>query len=256
MTELLRVENLSKTLHRGGVAVKAVDDVSFHLDAGETLALVGPSGSGKTTIARLLLRLIEPDSGRISFQGQDWLALTGSALRRARSNCQIVFQNPDAALNPRSTVLDLVGAPLKLRKTVSASALQSACLDLLQQVGLDGSLIDRRPHELSGGQKQRVAIARAIAAQPRLIVLDEATSALDATIRAGVLDLLADLQARLGLSYLMISHDLFVVRAVADRVIVLDSGRIVEQGAAREIIDAPQSLTARALVDAALPLPF
>ena len=256
MTALLAVEGLSKHFRRGDTLITAADGVSFEIGAGETLALVGPSGSGKSTVARLVLRLIEPDAGAVHFDGADWLTLPPARLRHARRHMQIVFQNPDTALNPRAAVRAIVEAPLRVQGMAGGADLARRADAALERVELAPSLALRRPHELSGGQKQRVAIARAIVTEPKLIVLDEATSALDATVRAGVVALMMDLQRERGIAYLMIAHDLALVRSVARRIAVLDHGRIVEQGPVEEVLAAPKSATCRALVDAALPLPF
>ncbi|BAB50299.1 ABC transporter ATP-binding protein [Mesorhizobium japonicum] len=248
---LLAVSNLTKRYHRGGKAVTAVDDVSFHMDPGETLALAGPSGSGKSTIARLVLRLIEPDAGRIEFEGDDFLALSGAALRARRARLQTVFQDPLAAFNPRATVARVLDDPLRIHGIASRAERPRRIAALLERVGLAADLAPRAIHEISGGQRQRVAIARAIATKPSLIVLDEAVSALDVSVRGQILDLLLDLQRQERITYLFISHDLGVVRAVAHRVILLDAGRIAENGGARVVIDAPQSAIGKALVAAA-----
>jgi peptide/nickel transport system ATP-binding protein len=248
---LLAVSNLTKRYRRGGKTVIAVDDVSFHIEPGETLALAGPSGSGKSTIARLVLRLIEPDAGRIDFEGDDFLALRGAALRARRARLQMVFQDPLAAFNPRATVARVLDDPLRIHGIASRSERPSRIAALLERAGLPADLAPRAIHEISGGQRQRVAIARAIATKPSLIVLDEAVSALDVSVRGQILDLLLDLQRQERIAYLFISHDLGVVRAIAHRVVLLDAGRIAESGDARAVIDAPQSAIGKALVAAA-----
>lgn len=248
---LLAVSNLTKRYRRGGNTVIAVDDVSFHIEPGETLALAGPSGSGKSTIARLVLRLIEPDAGRIDFEGDDFLALGGAALRARRARLQMVFQDPLAAFNPRATVARVLDDPLRIHGIASRSERPGRIAALLERVGLTADLAPRAIHEISGGQRQRVAIARAIATKPSLIVLDEAVSALDVSVRGQILDLLLDLQRQERIAYLFISHDLGVVRAIAHRVVLLDAGRIAESGDARTVIDAPQSAIGKALVAAA-----
>ncbi|MEQ1937811.1 ATP-binding cassette domain-containing protein [Mesorhizobium sp. CN5-321] len=248
---LLSVEGLTKRFSRSGETVTAVDDVSFRIQPGETLALAGPSGSGKSTVARLVLRLIEPDAGTIAFEGNDWLALRGSALRAARARLQMVFQDPLAAFNPRATVARVLDDPLRIHAVAPRSKRPRRIAELLERVGLEASLAGRAIHEISGGQRQRVAIARAIATKPSLIVLDEAVSALDVSVRAQIVELLLDLQREEKIAYLFIAHDLGLVRAVAHRVILLDRGRIAEQGDARKIIDSPQSAIGEALVAAA-----
>ncbi|ESY75110.1 peptide ABC transporter ATPase [Mesorhizobium sp. LNHC221B00] len=248
---LLTVSSLTKHYRRGGRTVAAVDDVSFHIDPGETLALAGPSGSGKSTIARLVLRLIEPDAGRIEFEGNDFLAFGGAALRAHRARLQMVFQDPLAAFNPRATVARVLDDPLRIHRIASRAERPYRIAALLERVGLAADLAARAIHEISGGQRQRVAIARAIATKPSLIVLDEAVSALDVSVRGQILDLLLDLQRQERIAYLFISHDLGVVRAIAQRVMLLDAGRIAESGDARAVIDAPRSAIGKALVAAA-----
>ncbi|MBZ9673867.1 ATP-binding cassette domain-containing protein [Mesorhizobium sp. ES1-3] len=248
---LLTVSNLTKRYSRGGKALAAVDDISFHIEPGETLALAGPSGSGKSTIARLVLRLIEPDGGRLEFEGDDFLALRGAPLRARRARLQMVFQDPLAAFNPRATVARVLDDPLRIHGVAPRSERPRRIAALLERVGLAADLAPRAIHEISGGQRQRVAIARAIATKPSLIVLDEAVSALDVSVRGQILDLLLDLQRQERIAYLFISHDLGVVRAVAHRVILLDAGRTAESGDAQGVIDAPQSVVGKALVAAA-----
>ncbi|MCA0031332.1 ATP-binding cassette domain-containing protein [Mesorhizobium sp. B263B2A] len=248
---LLSVSSLTKRYRRGGKTVAAVDDLSFHIEPGETLALAGPSGSGKSTIARLVLRLTDPDAGRIEFEGNDFLAFGGAALRTHRARLQMVFQDPLAAFNPRATVARVLDDPLRIHRIASRAERPHRIAALLERVGLAADLAARTIHEISGGQRQRVAIARAIATKPSLIVLDEAVSALDVSVRGQILDLLLDLQRQERIAYLFISHDLGVVRAIAQRVILLDAGRIAESGDARAVIDAPQSAIGKALVAAA-----
>ncbi|MFC3325586.1 ATP-binding cassette domain-containing protein [Mesorhizobium cantuariense] len=248
---LLTVSNLTKRYRRGDKAIAAVEDVSFHIDFGETLALAGPSGSGKSTIARLVLRLIEPDAGRIDFEGSDFLALSGAALRARRARLQMVFQDPLAAFNPRATVARVLDDPLRIHGIASRAERPRRIAALLERVGLASELAPRAIHEISGGQRQRVAIARAVATKPSLIVLDEAVSALDVSVRGQILDLLLDLQRQERIAYLFISHDLGVISAIAHRVVLLDAGRVAESGDARTVIDSPQSAIGKALVAAA-----
>ncbi|MER9304656.1 ATP-binding cassette domain-containing protein [Mesorhizobium sp. M0293] len=248
---LLTVSNLTKRYRRDKKAIAAIDDVSFHIDPGETLALAGPSGSGKSTIARLVLRLNEPDAGRIDFEGNDFLALSGAALRARRARLQMVFQDPLAAFNPRATVARVLDDPLRIHGIASRAERPRRIAALLERVGLTADLATRAIHEISGGQRQRVAIARAIATKPSLIVLDEAVSALDVSVRGQILDLLLDLQRQEQIAYLFISHDLGVISAIAHRVVLLDAGRIAESGDARTVIGAPQSAVGKALVAAA-----
>ncbi|MER8752237.1 ATP-binding cassette domain-containing protein [Mesorhizobium sp. M1050] len=247
---LLAVSNLTKRYRRGERTITAVDDVTFHIDPGETLALAGPSGSGKSTIARLVLRLIEPDVGRIEFERGDFLALDGAALRARRARLQMVFQDPLAAFNPRATVARVLDDPLRIHGIASRAERPRRIAALLERVGLTADLATRAIHEISGGQRQRVAIARAIATKPSLIVLDEAVSALDVSVRGQILDLLLDLQRQERIAYLFISHDLGVIRAIAQRVVLLDAGQVAESGDARTVIDAPRSAIGKALVAA------
>ncbi|RVC64712.1 ATP-binding cassette domain-containing protein [Mesorhizobium sp.] len=248
---LLAVSGLTKRYRRGGGTVAAVDGVAFAIEPGETLALAGPSGSGKSTIARLVLRLTEPDAGTIQFEGADFRSLGGSALRARRARLQMVFQDPLAAFNPRATVARVLDDPLRIHGIASRTERPRRIAALLERVGLGADLAPRAIHEISGGQRQRVAIARAIATKPSLIVLDEAVSALDVSVRGRILDLLLDLQATERIAYLFISHDLGVVRAVAHRLVILDTGRVAESGDARAVIGNPQSAIGRALVAAA-----
>ncbi|WP_309059612.1 dipeptide/oligopeptide/nickel ABC transporter ATP-binding protein [Streptomyces sp.] len=209
--------------------VTAVDHVSFTLDAGETLALDGPSGCGKSSTALAVLQLRRPHAGRVRFEGRELTSLTDRELRPLRPRMQPVFQDPYGSLSPRHRIRDAVAEPLKAQGRWNADDGPARVAELLEKVGLDPSSGDRRPHELSGGQCQRAGIARALACEPRLLVLDEPVSALDASVRAGVLNLLADLQDELGLGYLFICHDRAVVRHVADRVIEMREGRITSE---------------------------
>jgi len=262
MTALLEATGLVKhfpvsTLWRGAGArvVKAVDGVSFSLDAGQTLAIVGESGCGKSTLARLVLRVIEPTSGSVRFDGRDLMAASRAELRGLRRHIQMVFQDPYGSLNPRLTVGQALAEPLALHGLAVAAARPSRVAELLDQVGLDASAASRYPHEFSGGQRQRIAIARALAAGPRVIVCDEPVSALDVSIRAQILNLLAELQSRLGLAYLFISHDLAVVRHIATQVGVMYLGRLVEVAPSERLFVAPRHPYTRALL-ASVPLPL
>ncbi len=231
--------------------VRAVDGVSFDVGAGETLALVGESGCGKTTAGRALLRLIEPTAGDVRFDGQDVRALGGERLRSMRRRMQIVFQDPYGSLNPRMTVDALVGDALTLHGLVAGRKERTERVqDLLETVGLPGDAINRYPHEFSGGQRQRLCIARALALNPDFIVCDEAVSALDVSIQAQILNLLEELQEERGLSYLFISHDLSVVRHIADRIAVMYLGRIVELADTEELFREPRHPYTRALLSA------
>lgn len=247
---LLAAHGLSKTFVSAGRRVVALDDVSFTLAPGETLGLVGPSGCGKSTLARVLLRLIEPDAGRIDFAGADWTALGGEPLRRMRGRIQMVFQDPLAAFNPRATVARALGDPLRIHAIAPRGERPAAIAALLERVGLSPELATRPVHAISGGQRQRLAIARALATRPELIVFDEAVSALDVAVRGLILDLIVSLQREHGLACLFISHDLAVVRAVSHRIAVMESGKIVEQGPAGAVVADPRSPTAQALVAA------
>ncbi len=257
----LRVEGLVKhfPVRRGlfgGVTgrVRAVDGVSFEVEAGRTMAIVGESGCGKSTLARALLRLVEPDAGRVLLDGQDLGRLDAAALLRARSRIQMIFQDPYGSLNPRMAVGDMLEEPLRLHAVVPPAARAARVRELLSLVGLPSGAARRYPHEFSGGQRQRLAIARALAAQPRVIVCDEPVSALDVSIQAQILNLLADLQRAFGLAYVFISHDLAVVRQVATTVGVMYLGRLVETAPAATLFSRPLHPYTRALLDAA-PVP-
>jgi oligopeptide transport system ATP-binding protein len=258
---LLEVRNLKKYFStRGGIfsgtatSVKAVDDVSFTVDRGETFGIVGESGCGKTTAARAVLRLIEPDSGEIRFDGVDLLKLEKKDLRLRRRDMQIIFQDPYASLNPRMRVRSIVGEPLVIHKTVQASQRDDQVAELLKVVGLDSSAMNRYPHEFSGGQRQRIGIARALALKPRLIVADEPVSALDVSIQAQITDLLAELQKKFGLAYLFISHSIPVVEQLSRRIGVMYLGKLVEVGTAEQICLDPRHPYTQALISA-VPVP-
>jgi ABC-type oligopeptide transport system ATPase subunit len=234
---------------RGGT-VRAVDDVSFAIEAGETFGLVGESGSGKTTTGRCLLRLVEPTSGDIRFKDVDVRALSARDLRRARKHLQIVFQDPYSSLNPRMRAGDIVGEPLVVHRIGTRAERQARVAELLTLVGLDPADARKLPREFSGGQRQRIGLARAIALNPEFVVCDEPVSALDVSVQAQVVNLLLDLQARLGLTYLFIAHDLRLVRQVCTRVAVMYRGRIVELAPAEAVFTAPQHAYTQALLSA------
>jgi ABC-type oligopeptide transport system ATPase subunit len=226
---LVRVEHVVRIFRGpGGDAFRAVDDVSFDVQAGETFGLVGESGSGKSTLARLLLGLDQPTSGQVSVAGTVISGLGERELRKLRPGMQMVFQDPYAALNRRKTVEQIVGLPLAIHTRMGRRGRAERVLELLDLVGLRPEFAQRYPHEMSGGQCQRVGIARAIALEPKLVVLDEAVSAVDVSIQAQILNLLKDLQRRLGLTYVFVSHDLALVRYMSDRIAVMKQGRIVE----------------------------
>lgn len=256
-TPLVEVAHLVKHYpHRGSMRHpnRAVDDVSFSIAAGETLALVGESGSGKSTLGRTLLRLEEPTSGTVRFAGTDLGSVTPQALRRLRRAMQMIFQDPFGSLNPRRTVGAAIADGLAIHDVVPPPERPVRVAELLTEVGLEPAHATRFPHELSGGQRQRIGIARALAVRPRFIVCDEPVSALDVSIQAQVLNLLLELRERHDLAYLFIAHDLAVVHQVADRVAVLYLGTIVELGPVREVIAAPRHPYTRALVSA-VPVP-
>ncbi|NMJ41589.1 ATP-binding cassette domain-containing protein [Roseomonas sp. JC162] len=256
MSALLEAEGLVKrfpvrdALGRRAGAVHAVDGVSLGVAQGEVLGIVGESGCGKSTLGRLLLNLITPDAGTVRFGGDDLTRLSASALRARRRDMQLIFQDPFASLDPRMTVEQAVAEPLRLHRIVPRAQERDRVAELLSRVGLRPELARRWPHEFSGGQRQRIAIARALASQPKLIIGDEPVSALDVSVQAQVVNLLSDLIRDLSLTFVLISHDLGVVRHVADRVAVMYLGRIVEQGPAEDVLSAPKHPYTRALLAA------
>jgi ABC-type glutathione transport system ATPase component len=273
---LVEIRNLTKIYPHGETAlggksrsggeVRAVDDVSLDIHAGETLGLVGESGSGKSTLGRLILRLIEPTSGSVRFDGRDLLAASSSEMRRLRRHMQIVFQDPFASLDPRFRVEDIVAEPLIIHgsnKNAGAAhfadfaqggdtkaARHARVIELLRAVGLDESILQRFPHEFSGGQRQRIGIARALALRPKFIVADEPVSALDVSVGAQIVNLLAQLQREFGLTYLFISHSMPVVRYLSTRIAVMYRGKIVEVGSSEQITERPQHPYTRSLLEA------
>lgn len=256
---LLEIRNLTKTFPG---EVRAVDDVSLDIHAGETLGLIGESGSGKSTLGRLILRLIEPSSGSIIFEGRDLLAISPGEMRRKRRDMQIIFQDPFASLDPRFRVEDVIAEPLLIHGIADESKKASGLswrrrgkirprvIELLRAVGLDESALSRYPHEFSGGQRQRIGIARALALRPKFIVCDEPVSALDVSVGAQIVNLLAQLQRDFGLTYLFISHSMPVVRYLATRIAVMYKGKIVEIGDTNVITGMPVHPYTRSLLEA------
>ena len=243
---IIRVENLTKVFPlRGNVPWRstpftAVDDVSFDLERGTTTAIVGESGSGKSTVAQMVLRLLEPTSGRVLLEGKDISELRGSGLKKLRRRVQPIFQNPYGTLDPMYSIFRTIEEPLRLHGIGDARSREAKVRDLLDKVSLPSAMMRRYPNELSGGQRQRIAIARALALDPEVVICDEAVSALDVLVQAQVLELLNDLQAQLGLSYLFITHDLAVVRQIADRTVVMEKGKVVEHGTTDQVFHEPQ----------------
>jgi ABC-type glutathione transport system ATPase component len=270
---LLEIRGLTKVFHSGESVfgggsrvhqVRAVAGVSLDIEAGETLGLVGESGCGKSTLGRMILRLIEPTSGAVRFQGKDVLAASSSQLRALRRDMQIIFQDPFASLDPRMTIEDIVTEPLVIhgatapgvadqragRSAPSRDGRHGAAVDMMRAVGLDESALCRYPHEFSGGQRQRIGIARALILQPKFIVCDEPVSALDVSVGAQIVNLLRDLQRSFGLTYLFISHAMPVVRYLSDRIAVMRKGEIVELGPCEQIISSPHHPYTRTLLEA------
>ncbi len=259
--ELLSVQNLVKyfpasgsgSLRRGPI-VKAVDDISFSVYQGETLGIVGESGCGKSTMGRLILRMVEPTSGEILFDGQSTLGLSKKEMHQMRSRIQMVFQDPFASLNPRMSVAQIIAEPLICCTDLNPQQRQARVYELLELVGLDENYANRLPHEFSGGQRQRICIARALALNPELIICDEAVSALDVSIQSQVLNLLDDLQKKFGLTYIFIAHDLSVVKHVSSRIGVMYLGKLVELAGKEELFQNPVHPYTRALLSA-IPVP-
>src|SRR5437773_2642823 len=257
---LLEVRHLVKefTRRKGlfgkGPSVRAVDDVSFSIDRGEAFGLVGESGSGKTTTGRCVLRLIEPTSGEVQFDGENVLAFTKRRMREARRDMQIVFQDPYSSLNPRMRARQIVEEPLIIHRLGDRAERRERVAELFGLVGLEPSHLERYPHEFSGGQRQRIGLARALALNPSFLVLDEPVSALDVSVQAQVVNLLMDLQDRLKLTYLFIAHDLRLVEHICSRIAVMFLGKVVEMGPTASLFNAPQHPYTRALLSA-IPVP-
>jgi oligopeptide transport system ATP-binding protein len=265
---LLEVRGLRKiyTLHTHGSAANGdgdgsqrtvgVEDVTFALPAGETLGIVGESGCGKTTLARMLVRLIEPDAGEMRFRGEDWRSARGAELRNLRRRIQMVFQDPIASLNPRMRVGAIVGEPLAIHEpALSSTERAKRVAEILEAVGLPGETMARYPHEFSGGQRQRIGIARALVLRPELVIADEPVSALDVSVGAQILELLAQLRREFSLTLVLISHSLPVVAQLATQVAVMRAGRFLETGAAEKVLRAPENDYTRALIAAVPEIP-
>lgn len=248
-TPLLRAEHLVKDypIRRGGLlrhqrgTLRAVDDVSFDLHTGQTVAIVGESGSGKSTTARIVAKLVEPTSGRLEFEGNDVTGNDERQLRTYRGNVQVVFQDPYSSLNPRHTVEQIVSAPLRYQRIGEPREYRGIVKDLMRKVGLDPDHSTRHPWQFSGGQAQRISIARALAVNPKIVICDEAVSALDVSVQAQVIELLGQLQADTGVSYVFISHDLAVVHEIADHVVVMHDAKVVESGPRDEVFTAARA---------------
>ena len=254
-TPLVEARNVTKEYAREGGSVRVVDDVSFAIAPGETLGLVGESGSGKSTVARMLLKLIEPTAGEVRFEGKPLPSAASSEMRAMRRRIQIVFQDPYAALNPRMTVRDILSEPFAIHHETPAEGVRARLSGLLQSVGMEDSALPRYPHEFSGGQRQRINIARALALRPRFLVLDEPVSALDVSVGAQVINLLRDLQRELHLTYLFISHSMPLVRYLCDRVAVMQRGRLVEIGDCLQVCEQPRNEYTRQLIAATPEMP-
>jgi oligopeptide/dipeptide ABC transporter ATP-binding protein len=248
LIEALNIKKYFPT--QGDRLVKAVDDVSFSIESGETVGMVGESGCGKSTIGRVIMNLIEPTDGRLLFEDRNIFELPRADRRALRRKMGIVFQDPYSSLNPRMNVLQIVGEPLKVHQKIKGARLREEVVRLLEQVGLKPEQINRYPHQFSGGQRQRLGIARALALGPKFLILDEPTSALDVSVQAQVLNLIKKLQAANALTYLFITHDLNVVRHIADRVMVMYLGKLVEEGLVNDIFERPLHPYTQALLSA------
>ena len=252
MSNILELNNVRKEFHTSSSkrAIVAVDNVSLKLEKGKTLGIVGESGSGKSTLGRLMLRLIEPTAGEINFDDVNLLKLKNTELRKMRSKMQMIFQDPMSSLNPRMSIRQLVSEPLEIHRNLKVSEQNAAVEEIITKVGLEKSALDKYPHEFSGGQRQRISIARAVINNPSLIVADEPVSALDVSIQSQILNLLMDLRNDLNLSFVFISHDLSVVRHIADEVAVMYLGNIVEIAPADQLFSNPQHPYTQALISA------
>jgi len=256
-SELLRIENLSKTfsitagMFQPKLKLRALQDISFSIQKGETLGIVGESGCGKSTLGRCILQLLRPDEGRVLWLGKDLMSLDQESMRKKRRDLQIIFQDPQASLNPRMTVGEIVADPLKtLVPELNGAQRRERVMKMMEAVGLQPEMINRYPHEFSGGQAQRIGIARALISEPKLIVCDEPVSALDVSIQAQILNLLTELKDQFGLTLSFISHNLSVVRHVADRILVLYLGRMVELASGDDLYDDPKHPYTKALLTA------
>lgn len=253
--EILKVENISKCyktkkhLFSKQDEHVAVKGVSFTLHDGEVLGIVGESGCGKSTLVKSIIRMIEPDGGSIELFGKDFMSLKASELKRARRNIRMIFQDPYSSLNPRMTVFDIIAEPLLIERKYNKEEITQKVRETMKRVGLDIGFSNRYPHEFSGGQRQRIVIARAIITDPKIVICDEPVSALDVSIQAKVLNLLNDLKEQLGISYIFISHDLEVVRHIADRVVVMKDGEFVEEGSCDEVFESPSHSYTKELLD-------
>ncbi|HXA56809.1 MAG TPA: ABC transporter ATP-binding protein [Candidatus Acidoferrum sp.] len=253
---IFEARNLRKTYKAHGATHTAVDGVSFSVERGETLGIVGESGCGKTTVARMALRLIEPDSGEILFRGENWLRARGSELRALRRKIQMVFQDPMGSLNPRHRVGGIVSEPLAIHEPdLSRAVRRERAAAMLAEVGMATDALDRYPHEFSGGQRQRIGIARALILKPEILVADEPVSALDVSVGAQILELLARLQQEFSLTLILISHSMPVVAQMATRVAVMRAGRIVETGSTDQVLENPQNEYTQALLAAVPEIP-
>ena len=246
---LLRVEHLSKHFFLGRTKFTAVDDVSLELESGQTLGIVGESGCGKSTLSRSIIRLYEPDAGKVYFDGVDFTALSQAALREKRKDIQMIFQDPLASLNPMMTVAGAIEDPMIIHKVGTSAERARRVHELLEVVGLDPGAANAFPFEFSGGQQQRIGIARALALKPKLLICDEAVSALDVSIQAQILRLLQDLQEQLGLAYLFISHNLAVVEHMSDRIAVMSQGKVVEYAETEALFESPREEYTRTLIN-------